>query len=113
MATFTNYGQNLDLQANVSPSVNLTGKTIKARVKIDSGTVPSGYVQLHVSSTGYVYANGGSGSLTAGSFVDVTMNPASPNYAATGFDRARSSRSACRSARAALPKAGRSRRRPR
>ncbi len=87
VATFTGYGQNVDLQANISPSVNLTGKTIKARVKIDSGTVPNGYVQLHVSSTGYIYANGASASLTAGSFVDVTMNPASPNFAAANFDR--------------------------
>ena len=46
---FNAYNQQLDTQINLSPTVDLTGKTIHAKVMLDSGTLTAGYIQLHVS----------------------------------------------------------------
>jgi hypothetical protein len=94
VATFTDYNQKFDIQANIGPAANLTGKVVHAKVMLDNtatdggtSSLPSGFVQIHTSSTGYVYGQGNSGSLTAGSWVDITMDPANPNFASTGYDK--------------------------
>jgi len=87
VATFTGYGQNVNIQVNLAPSIDLTGKTIHAKFMLDSGSIPSGYVTLHASSVGYIWGdNGGQGVPAAGSWVDLTpLNIGS--VAAAGFDK--------------------------
>jgi hypothetical protein len=88
---FNSYNQQVDTQINLSPTINLTGKTIHAMVKLDSGTFTGGYLQLHASGPDYShYAQAtGAGAINAatlgtGQWVDLTM-PLSA-VTTTGFD---------------------------
>ncbi|HVV50786.1 MAG TPA: hypothetical protein VHO06_14065, partial [Polyangia bacterium] len=91
MVPFNSYNQQLDTQINLSPTVDLTGKTLHAKVMLDSGTFPAGYVQLHASGPDYShYAQAGStGSINAttlgsGKWVDLTMDLSAVTV--SGFD---------------------------
>jgi len=88
---FNAYNQQLDTQINLSPTVDLTGKTIHAMVMLDSGTWPSGYVQLHASGPDYSHFAGatGAGAINAATlgtakWVDLTMDLSTVTV--TGFD---------------------------
>jgi hypothetical protein len=76
---FNSYNQQLDTQINLSPTVDLTGKTLHAKVRLDSGTFTAGYINLHVSAPDYShYAQASTGSisasgLTAGQWVDLSI----------------------------------------
>jgi hypothetical protein len=88
---FSAYNQTYAVLSNVAPPADLSGKTIHARVmldKVDGGasSIPSGYVQLFAQSNGYKFANGAGGSLTAGTWTNLTMNVSTPSYMATGYD---------------------------
>lgn len=86
-AEFTGYNQKLDAAVNISPLLNLTGKVIHAKVRLDSGTVPAGYVQVHASSgTSYVFVNSAGSGLTAGSFIDVPLDLTAAHTANANFD---------------------------
>jgi hypothetical protein len=55
--TFTNYNQTLDAILNLPAMLDLTGKTLHARIKLDSGTVA--FAVLHASTTSsFKYKNG-------------------------------------------------------
>jgi hypothetical protein len=89
---FTSYNQQLDTQINpgTGSPLDLTGKTIHAKVRLDSGTFTSGYINLHVSGPDYGHYEGAtSGSvnasgLTAGQWVDLSIDLSA--ITATGFD---------------------------
>ena len=76
------------------PFVDLTGKTITAKLKLDSGALPSttsNYVQLHVSSgSSFVYANSPTGasftSTSAGTYMTLTFNLGTGFTPPAGFD---------------------------
>jgi hypothetical protein len=88
VAEFTGYNQKIDTSVNIAPLANLTGKVIHAKVRIDSGTLPSSYVQVHASSgTSYVYANSTGTALgTAGTFMDFSLDLAAAHTANASFD---------------------------
>ena len=78
-------------ESDVAPAADLSGKTIHAKVmldKVDGGasSIPSGYVQLFAQSNGFKYAQGAGMSLTAGNWVDLTMNVSTPSSMVTGYD---------------------------
>jgi hypothetical protein len=84
---FTGYNQKLDVSVNLSPLVDLTGKVIHAKVQLDSGTVPAGYVQVHASSGAtFVFVNSAGSGLTAGSFIDVALDLTAAHTANANFD---------------------------
>jgi hypothetical protein len=93
-AEFTAYKQNWSAQVNPQPFIDLTGKTITARIKLDSGALPtttSNYVQLHVSSgSTFVYANTPTASsftsTSAGTYMTLTFNLGTGFTPPTGFD---------------------------
>ena len=60
--TFTDFDQNVDAILNVFPPVDLSGRTLHARVRLASGSFPVGGLQLH-ASTGPAF-------LFAGSFLN-------------------------------------------
>jgi hypothetical protein len=72
-ATFTDYNQYIDPIINFS-SLDLTGKTLHAKVMLMSGTWP-GYAVIHASSTStYIYDAKGYGGLTAGAWTDLAFD---------------------------------------
>ena len=81
--TFTGFRQYIDPQVLLSPPQDFSGthKTVKARIRLVSGTFPSGGVQFHVSSgtTGpnaYVYVSSqfvNSTSLTPGNWISISL----------------------------------------
>lgn len=84
-ATFTDYNQYIDPIVNFS-SMDLTGKTIHAKVMLAAGTWP-GYAVIHASSTStYIYDAKGYGGLTAGTWTDLTFDLSTAT--ATGFTAA-------------------------
>jgi hypothetical protein len=89
-ADYTNYNQTVNATVNISPLINLMGKTIHAQVMLDKtdagSTFTSGYVQLHASSTGFIFSNGAAFSLTPGVWTDVTEVLATPAFASANFD---------------------------
>jgi len=87
--TFVNYNQTLDAIVSVSPMLDLTGKTLHARVRLDSGTVA--FAVIHASTTsGFKYKNGTFKTLTTGSFVDLVfaLPAADTGDGGTGWDPA-------------------------
>jgi hypothetical protein len=87
-AEFTNYGQSISVYSDVYPVVDLTGKIIHAKVRLDSGTLPAGYAQLHASSgSNYVYVQAANPTpLTAGSWLDLSLDLAAAKAAQPNFD---------------------------
>jgi hypothetical protein len=84
-ATFTDYNQYIDPIVNFS-SMDLTGKTLHAKVMLMSGTWP-GYAVIHASSTNtYIYDAKGYGGLTAGTWTDLTFDLSTAT--STGFTAA-------------------------
>ena len=85
---FRGYNENWSVSVNPQPFVNLTGKTLHAKIMMDTGgALPAGttsnYIQLHASSgSGFVYANSGTGasftSTSAGTWIDLTFDLANP-----------------------------------
>jgi hypothetical protein len=73
-ATFTKYNQTVDAQVGFTPVLDLTGKTLHAKVRIDSGSVA--FAVIHASTTSsYVYVNGTfAGGLTAGTWTDLVFD---------------------------------------
>jgi hypothetical protein len=72
-ATFTDYNQYIDSIINLT-SVDLTGKTLHAKVMLMSGTFP-GFAVIHASSTStYIYDAKGYAGLTAGTWTDLTFD---------------------------------------
>lgn len=72
-ATFTDYNQYIDAIINLA-SMDLTGKTLHAKVMLMSGTFP-GYAVIHASSTStYIYDAKGYVGLTAGTWTDLTFD---------------------------------------
>ncbi len=61
-ATFTDYNQYVDAIVNLSPTINLTGKTLHASFQVTSGAF-SGGAQLHVG-TGATYNGYGQANIT-------------------------------------------------
>ena len=82
--TFTGFKQYIDPQVNLATPQDFSGthRLVKARIRLVSGSFPSGGVQFHVSSglTGanaYVYVSSmfiNSTSLTAGSWIPITLD---------------------------------------
>jgi hypothetical protein len=88
-SSFTGYNQDMNMQVGISPTANLTGMTIHAKVRldaIDAGQTFGGYVQIHASSIGFIYAAAAAIGLTPGVWTDVSLDLAAPAYAAAGFD---------------------------
>jgi len=81
--TFTGFRQYIDPQVLLSPPQDFSGthKTVKARIRLVSGTFPSGGVQFHVSSgttapNAYVYVSSqfiNSTSLTPGNWISISL----------------------------------------
>jgi hypothetical protein len=87
VAEFTGYNQKIDTSVNIAPLANLTGKVIHAKVRLDSGTLPASYVQVHASSgTSYVYANSAGTAATSGNFIDVSLDLTAAHTANANFD---------------------------
>lgn len=79
-ATFTDYSQLVDVVVGLQPAQNLTGKTLHARVRLDTGTFAVGMgATLHAGTgTTYAYGSGMYTSLTAGTWTDLTMDLTKP-----------------------------------
>jgi hypothetical protein len=87
IGTFTDYDQSLFTTIALNPPVNGTGKTIHAWVKLDAGSFPSGGgVQIQASSAGDGSVFGTLTTLTAGTWVDVTLDLAAAHTATPAFD---------------------------
>jgi hypothetical protein len=85
--TFTDYDQALFTTISLNPPVNGTGKTIHAWVKLDAGTFPSGGgVQIQASSAAGGSVYGTLTTLTAGTWVDVTLDLGAAQTATPTFD---------------------------
>jgi hypothetical protein len=87
-AEFTGYGQTVNVQSGVAPTADLTGKIIHAKVRLDSGSLPAGFAVLHASSgPGYIFAEPAiSTALTAGNWLDLTLDLAAAKTANSSFD---------------------------
>jgi hypothetical protein len=80
--TFTGFKQYVDPQVNISTPIDLTNRTVKARIRLVSGTFPAGGIQFHISSglTGanaYVYVAApfiNSTSLTTGNWITISLD---------------------------------------
>jgi hypothetical protein len=48
--TFSGFKQYIDPKVNISTPIDLTGRIVKARARLVSGSFPSGGVQFHISS---------------------------------------------------------------
>jgi hypothetical protein len=60
--------------------VNLTGKTIRAQVRVEAGAAPI-TAKMYIKTSGtYYYADGGQVNLIADTWVSATMNPGIPSY---------------------------------
>jgi len=76
-AHFTDYLQYIDVNLNLTPAVNLMGKTLHAKVRLASGAF-AGQVTLHADTTNAaVYGAGTPVALTQGAWTDLTLNLAS------------------------------------
>jgi hypothetical protein len=85
--TFTDYDQSLFTTIASNPPVNGTGKTIHAWVKLDAGSFPSGGgVQIQASSAGDGSVFGTLTMLSAGTWVDVTLDLGAAHTATPAFD---------------------------
>lgn len=75
-ATFTDYRQFVDVVLNPQPVLNLAGRTIHAKVRLSSGTLPSGVgATLHVGTgASFAYGAGAYTTLVAGSWTDLTID---------------------------------------
>jgi hypothetical protein len=77
--------QEAHLQSSM-PDLNLSGRTVRLRVRLDSGDVRA---KLYLKTgTGWVWGSGPETPLSAGSWVTVSMNASSPDYQNTGYDPA-------------------------
>jgi hypothetical protein len=82
--TYTGFNQYIDPQINLPTPQDFSGmhSTVKARIRLVSGTFPAGGVQFHVSSgltapNSYVYVSApfiNSGSLTVGNWITVSLD---------------------------------------
>jgi hypothetical protein len=75
-ASFTDYKQLVDVVIGLQPAQNLTGKTLHAKVRLDTGTFAVGMgATLHAGTgTSYTYGAGTYTSLTAGTWTDLTLD---------------------------------------
>jgi hypothetical protein len=75
-ATFTDYRQFVDVVLNPQPLLNLAGRTIHAKVRLSSGTLPSGAgATLHVGTgASFAYGAGAYTALVPGSWTDLTVD---------------------------------------
>jgi hypothetical protein len=74
MVSYTDYRQYVDLIVGPFPPLDLTGKTIHAKVML-TGTFTGGSASLHASSTSaYLYGGGPRTPLVAGAWTDLTFN---------------------------------------
>jgi len=85
---FSAADQKLDVGINLSTPADLTGKTLSAMIKLDSGlstgTSNPGGAKLYVKSgAGFVFADGGWNNLSVGGFTKITRNPANPGFVDT------------------------------
>lgn len=77
--------QEAHLQTNV-PDLNLAGRTVQARVRLDSGDARA---KLYLKTgSGWVWGSGPETALTAGVWTTVTLNASSPDFQLTGYDPA-------------------------
>jgi hypothetical protein len=91
---FSAYNQTYAVSSSVAPPANLSGKTIHAKVMLDktdageSAFAQSGYVKIFAQGTGYKLGGGAGKGLTAGQWVDLSMNVSTPEGGtpATGYD---------------------------
>ncbi len=85
--TYTDFDQNVDAIINVFPPVDLSGRTLHARVRLASGSFPIGGLQLH-ASTGPAFVFAGSfltaDALASGAWVPVELDLGAVTEA--GFD---------------------------
>src|SRR4029079_8463441 len=75
--TFTDYGQSVIVSGNINPWVNLTGKTVTAKLRLDtgSGAFTNGYTNFFAASgASYVWGAAGGPALTAGTWADLSLN---------------------------------------
>jgi hypothetical protein len=85
-ATFNDYGQIADVNTAISPPVNLTGKTVHVKVRLDSGAF-NGFAQIHASSTGYKFGSGGASGLSVSTtWTDLTLDPVMAHTGNAMFD---------------------------
>lgn len=83
---FADAASKVHVRFNPSPSLNLTGFPICARVRLDSGSAKA---KIFVKSgAGFVWANGPEAALTSGAWTTVTMDPDNPSFANPGFSAA-------------------------
>jgi len=76
-AHFTDYVQYIDVDLNLTPAINLSGKTLHAKVRLASGAF-AGRVTLHADTTNAaIFAGGTPVTLTQGAWTDLTLNLAS------------------------------------
>ena len=86
-ATFTDYDQTVDVVTQISPLINLTGKTVHVKVRCDSGAL-NGFAQIHGSTGNYVYGSGQAAGFTAATsstaWTDLKLDPTT--ITTTGWD---------------------------
>jgi hypothetical protein len=75
-ASFTDYKQFIDVVVSPMPPLALAGKTIHAKIRLNSGTFPKGMgATLHAGTTAnYVYGGGAYTELTAGAWTDLSLD---------------------------------------
>ena len=85
-AHFTDWKQYVDAIINVSPSKMLTGRVLRARVRLTSGTFGGG-AQIHAGTgTNYRFAAGAWTTMTVGSWTELAIDLDAARAADTMFD---------------------------
>jgi hypothetical protein len=56
--TFTTYGQYVDIVINLPTPVDLTNSTLAMKIRLVSGSFPTGGAQFHFSTGAYIYSAG-------------------------------------------------------
>lgn len=91
---FSGYSQFVDIQVNITPAQNYAGKTLRARVMIESGFTPDaaapggGYIFVK-TGTAWTFAQGAWTNLpptAVGTWVEFVMVLDSPSYQVAGYD---------------------------
>jgi hypothetical protein len=83
-ATFTGYDQGVFTTITLKPTINGTGKTIHAWIKLDAGSFPGG-VELQATGGG-MGVTGTLTPLTAGTWTELTLDLTAARTATSGFD---------------------------
>jgi hypothetical protein len=90
IAPFTGYNQYVDAIVNITPAINLAGRTLSAEARLVCGSFPSGGAKLHASTgSAYTYIGGtfvDASMFTPGTWVPLTLDLTSMQPVDGGYD---------------------------